>query len=631
MTITRDRTITMLGPHHIKKMIEQKYAPYMKRHMQSKRMDPNMQLTFDKMEVNGKIVILPPMSPIEYCFYKGSLPCAFALLLFAEDLVMNEKQLRNYAKHLAEDQFRIFDELLSLIRQMGRREAVLFQCSKFAYDEMVCDAIALGANVDATGPYGCALHAAVWENDPDMCKLLCKKGASIHVQNKNGSSPLDWCLDYYPEFAMILLENSKHEGLFQYYAKFLWCRVWISHRWSYMQDHLNWSHYIPKKYAWHQVWLYMFTTSVCILFTPLLLTATMPQMHHILSLGLLAIFFYLATKHYYAVFRPEYTIYIVFTLLVLNPLNGCFFSELRLLSGYFYSVVEYVAFGHFASLPAKTSFHQIANAILGLQTFVKTYGFFSMSGEYLLWMGFSQFFKLLKQPNKLRNLVVMFGVWQVLAVLTHMIFHRYFSHRAFATSRVFQFILACFGVLTNQRGPLWWASHHRGHHYTCEGAGDPHSPARSGFFYAHVGWTFLPQNYFVDHTKIGDFLKYDELVFLDTFSFLLLSFAFDLFDRYISPGFTMLFCMGNLWHLHWTFFTNSVSHSWNAAEGVCSPRDVWWVGALNGGEGYHISHHTNAPLARHGMKWFQIDTSYYTICFLELFGLIWNVKRPAIR
>ena len=43
-------------------------------------------------------------------------------------------------------------------------------------------------------------------------------------------------------------------------------------------------------------------------------------------------------------------------------------------------------------------------------------------------------------------------------------YHRYFSHRAFKTSRVVQFLGACLGNSAVQRGPLWWAAHHRKHH-----------------------------------------------------------------------------------------------------------------------------------------------------------------------
>ena len=43
-------------------------------------------------------------------------------------------------------------------------------------------------------------------------------------------------------------------------------------------------------------------------------------------------------------------------------------------------------------------------------------------------------------------------------------YHRYFSHRTFKTSRVFQFVLALLAMSSSQKGVLWWAGHHRVHH-----------------------------------------------------------------------------------------------------------------------------------------------------------------------
>ncbi len=57
-------------------------------------------------------------------------------------------------------------------------------------------------------------------------------------------------------------------------------------------------------------------------------------------------------------------------------------------------------------------------------------------------------------------------------------YHRYFSHRTFKTSRVAQFIFAVLGASAVQRGPLWWAAHHRHHHVHSDKAGDVHSPSQ---------------------------------------------------------------------------------------------------------------------------------------------------------
>src|SRR3569832_1381691 len=43
-------------------------------------------------------------------------------------------------------------------------------------------------------------------------------------------------------------------------------------------------------------------------------------------------------------------------------------------------------------------------------------------------------------------------------------YHRYLAHRSYRTGRGFQFLLALLGSLSHQKGPLWWAAHHRYHH-----------------------------------------------------------------------------------------------------------------------------------------------------------------------
>ena len=55
-------------------------------------------------------------------------------------------------------------------------------------------------------------------------------------------------------------------------------------------------------------------------------------------------------------------------------------------------------------------------------------------------------------------------------------YHRYFSHRSYKTSRVFQFILAFVGTCAAQKGVLWWAAHHRHHHRHSDEDPDLHSP-----------------------------------------------------------------------------------------------------------------------------------------------------------
>jgi stearoyl-CoA desaturase (delta-9 desaturase) len=60
-------------------------------------------------------------------------------------------------------------------------------------------------------------------------------------------------------------------------------------------------------------------------------------------------------------------------------------------------------------------------------------------------------------------------------------YHRYFSHRSYRMGRVAQFVMAFGGTTAVQKGPLWWAGHHRLHHRYTDLDDDVHSP-RDGFW-----------------------------------------------------------------------------------------------------------------------------------------------------
>jgi fatty-acid desaturase len=99
------------------------------------------------------------------------------------------------------------------------------------------------------------------------------------------------------------------------------------------------------------------------------------------------------------------------------------------------------------------------------------------------------------------------------------IYHRYFAHRSYRTSRPVQFILGLFGTLTVQRGPLWWAATHRVHHRYADHPGDLHDPRRHGFLYAHSLWFLDRRNLATDLQVVKDFARFPELRWLDDYRF----------------------------------------------------------------------------------------------------------------
>ncbi|MBI3405148.1 MAG: acyl-CoA desaturase [Acidobacteria bacterium] len=90
-------------------------------------------------------------------------------------------------------------------------------------------------------------------------------------------------------------------------------------------------------------------------------------------------------------------------------------------------------------------------------------------------------------------------------------YHRYFSHRAFKTSRAFQFFLAFMAMTSSQKGVLWWAAHHRNHHRFSDTEEDIHSPTLRGFLWSHVGWILCATYNDTEVDMIRDFHKFPEL------------------------------------------------------------------------------------------------------------------------
>ena len=95
-------------------------------------------------------------------------------------------------------------------------------------------------------------------------------------------------------------------------------------------------------------------------------------------------------------------------------------------------------------------------------------------------------------------------------------YHRYFSHRSYRTSRVFQSVIAFLGTTAMQKGPLWWAGHHRFHHRHSDGEEDVHSPLRGGFWWAHVGWLIQVSRDDTRWDEVKDLARFPELRFFES-------------------------------------------------------------------------------------------------------------------
>ncbi len=208
-------------------------------------------------------------------------------------------------------------------------------------------------------------------------------------------------------------------------------------------------------------------------------------------------------------------------------------------------------------------------------------------------------------------------------------YHRYFAHRSFRTSRWFQFVLGLGAVLTGQRGPLWWAAHHRTHHKRSDERGDLHSVKQSGFWWAHQGWILSPDLGDTNLAGIKDFAKYPELVWLDRWWHLPLG-AFAVLT-YVLGGWTGLiwgFCVGQVLCWHATYTINSLAHLWGTRRYRTSDdsRNNLWLALITMGEGWHNNHHHYQVSARQGFFWWEVDMTYYVLRGLAAVGLIWDLR-----
>lgn len=222
------------------------------------------------------------------------------------------------------------------------------------------------------------------------------------------------------------------------------------------------------------------------------------------------------------------------------------------------------------------------------------------------------------------------------------IYHRYFSHKTYSTSRLGQFILALWGATTAQRGGLWWAYHHRHHHQHSDGAEDAHSPHVHGLWWSHIGWITSRRNFPTDYTKIRDLAKYPELVWLNRFDTIVpIALATSLFGTgeilaahlpALGTNGTQLlvwgFFISTTFLFHGTACINSMAHLMGRRrfQTEDDSRNSLILALITLGEGWHNNHHRYQSSTRNGFYWWEIDLTYYALKCLSWTGLIWGLK-----
>lgn len=226
-------------------------------------------------------------------------------------------------------------------------------------------------------------------------------------------------------------------------------------------------------------------------------------------------------------------------------------------------------------------------------------------------------------------------------------YHRYFSHRSYTTSRLFQFILAWVGACSCQKGPLWWAGHHRHHHKYSDTEEDVHSPGLRGIWYAHVGWVMSTEFVQTRLDLVKDLAKFPELRFIDKFHLvppILLAVAIFYFGAWVeyaypasnTSAFQMLiwgFFLSTVLLYHGTFCINSFCHlignkRFNTSD---ESKNSFFLALITLGEGWHNNHHRYPGSEKQGFYWWEIDLSHYVLKVLSWLGLVWDLRVPPER
>ena len=228
-------------------------------------------------------------------------------------------------------------------------------------------------------------------------------------------------------------------------------------------------------------------------------------------------------------------------------------------------------------------------------------------------------------------------------------YHRYFSHRASRASRPVQFLFALVAASAAQRGPLWWASHHRHHHAHADADEDVHSPRQRGFLWSHMGWFLCRVNFRTRTELVKDWLRFPELRLLDRYDMtvpLLLAAGLYGLGELLAiqrPGWGVSgpqllvwgFVISTVALYHATFMVNSLAHVWGSRRYATrdDSRNNALLALLTLGEGWHNNHHHYPAAARQGFYWWELDPTFGVLRVMAGLGLVRDLKPlpPAFR
>jgi len=213
-------------------------------------------------------------------------------------------------------------------------------------------------------------------------------------------------------------------------------------------------------------------------------------------------------------------------------------------------------------------------------------------------------------------------------------YHRQLAHLSFKSPKPLEYLFAYCGALALQSHPINWVSSHRHHHAGCETEKDVHSPL-DGFWWSHAGWLLDADGTSIRQIKsnANDLRKQWFYQHMQKY-YVLHAIVLPIAGLYAYGGLPCVlwgFFARVVWVWHITWAVNSVSHVWGFKDWNTKDNSMnnWMIGILAFGEGWHNNHHAFETSCRHGLKWWQVDMTWYMIKTLSFFGLANHLKYPS--
>ncbi len=193
-------------------------------------------------------------------------------------------------------------------------------------------------------------------------------------------------------------------------------------------------------------------------------------------------------------------------------------------------------------------------------------------------------------------------------------YHRLLSHRAWVAPKWLEY----FGVLCASIGltgsAISWVAIHRKHHRYTDTEHDPHSPTFKGFFYCHWLSMFEPVNikFAMDLRRERFYLFQHRYYFYIAGVYAISVYLIDPFA--VVYAFLVPACI--LWNAGSSIV--SVAHMYGPQAHPINSKaaNVWWLGLLVWGEGWHNNHHHQSNNPYFSEQFWQVDVGGLVIRIL---------------